>query len=192
MVKEACLLAKQNNPELNFGIFDNDGDGLIDNCYIIYAGYSEASTANDDDMWPHSWYMGDDKFNIDGVTINNYSCSAELVGQPGLPLLPTMDGIGTFTHEFGHVLGLKGMYDTDDYVGGYGIDPGSYSLYASGSYNNNSRTPPYLMAFERMQLGWMVEGSPAWKFQLWLLLPAYSGQAPALSYYHGDFLFSSL
>ena len=161
MVKEACLLAKQNNPELNFGIFDNDGDGLIDNCYIIYAGYSEASTANDDDMWPHSWYMGDDKFNIDGVTINNYSCSAELVGQPGLPLLPTMDGIGTFTHEFGHVLGLKDMYDTDDYVGGYGIDPGSYSLYASGSYNNNSRTPPYLMAFERMQLGWMVEGSPA-------------------------------
>ena len=73
MVKEACLLAKQNNPELNFGIFDNGGAGLIDNCYIIYAGYSDASSANHDDMWPHSWYMGDDKFNIDGVNINNQS-----------------------------------------------------------------------------------------------------------------------
>ena len=65
-----------------------------------------------------------------------------------------MDGIGTFTHEFGHILGLKDMYDTDEYLNGYGIDPGDYSLYASGSYNNDSRTPPCLMAFERMQMGW--------------------------------------
>lgn len=34
----------------------------------------------------------------------------------------------------------------------------AYSLYASGSYNNDSRTPPCLMAFERMQMGWMKEG----------------------------------
>lgn len=159
MVREACELAKQNNPGLDFSQFDNDGDGLVDNVYVIYAGYSEASTANDDDIWPHTWYMGDDRFKIDGVTVNNYSCSAELVGQPGSPKAPTMDGIGTFTHEFGHILGLKDMYDTDDYVNGYGTDPGKYSLFASGSYNNSSRTPPCLMAFERLQLGWMSEGA---------------------------------
>lgn len=158
MVKEACMLAKADNPDLDFAQFDNDGDGMMDNCYIIYAGYSEASTANGDDMWPHSWYMGEEQFTIDGITINNYSCSAELVGQPGLPATPSMDGIGTFTHEFGHILGLKDMYDTDDYVGGYGIDPGAYSLYASGSYNNNSKTPAGLMAFERLQMGWMKQG----------------------------------
>ena len=77
---------------------------------------------------------------------------------PGAPVVPSMDGIGTFTHEFGHVLGLKDMYDTDNTSNGKGIDPGAYSLYASGSYNNDSRTPPCLMAFERMQLGWMKEG----------------------------------
>ena len=159
MVKEACLLAKQNNPDMDFSQFDNDGDGLMDNCYIIYAGYSEASTGNDDDMWPHSWYMGDEKFQIDGITINNYSCSAELVGTYLQYPTPTMDGIGTFAHEFGHVLGLKDMYDTDNYVGGYGIDPGRYSMYASGSYNNGSRTPPYLMAFERVQMGWLSAGN---------------------------------
>lgn len=158
MVKEACLLAKENNPGLDFSLFDNDGDGQMDNCYIIYAGYSEASTANDDDIWPHSWYMGDESFTIDGTAIENYSCSAELVGMPGAPALPTMDGIGTFTHEFGHILGLKDLYDTDDDTGGYGVDPGTYSIYASGSYNNDSRTPPYLWAFERMQMGWMEEG----------------------------------
>ena len=159
MVKEACQLAKAANPGLDFSQFDNDGDGVVDNCYIIYAGYSEASTANADDMWPHSWTMGDDVFEIDGVQIDEYSCSAELVGMPEYPKTPTMDGIGTFTHEFGHILGLKDMYDTDDYTNGYGVDPGAYSLYASGSYNNDSRTPPYLMAFERLQMGWAVEGT---------------------------------
>lgn len=83
---------------------------------------------------------------------------AFLEGNPGAPVVPSMDGIGTFTHEFGHVLGLKDMYDTDDTSNGKGIDPGAYSLYASGSYNNDSRTPPCLMAFERMQMGWMKEG----------------------------------
>lgn len=159
MIKEACLLAKEANPGLDFAQFDNDGDGVVDNCYVIYAGYSEASTANPDDMWPHSWTMGDDVFEIDGVKIDEYSCSAELVGMPGAPEKPTMDGIGTFTHEFGHILGLKDMYDTDDYTNGYGVDPGAYSLYASGSYNNESRTPPCLMAFERLQMGWAQEGT---------------------------------
>ena len=159
MVKEACLLAKQDHPELDFSQFDNDNNGVMDNCYIIYAGYSEASTANDDDIWPHSWNMGDEAFSIDGIKINEYSCSAELVGMPGNPIKPSMDGIGTFTHEFGHVLGLKDQYDTDSYTNGKGLDPGDYSLYASGSYNNNSHTPPCLMAFERMQMGWMKEGT---------------------------------
>lgn len=158
MVKEAVELAKKNNPDLDFSQFDNDGDGEMDNCYVIYAGYSEASTANKDDIWPHSWYLDGD-YKVDGIKIYNYSCSAELVGMPGSPAVPSMDGIGTFTHEFGHVLGLKDMYDTDDYTNGKGLDPGDYSLYASGSYNNKSRTPPCLMAFERMQMGWAKEGT---------------------------------
>ena len=158
MVSEALEMVRKDHPELDFSQFDNDGDGEMDNCYIIYAGYSEASTANANDIWPHSWNMGTDKPEYDGIKVNNYSCSAELVGMPGSPVVPSMDGIGTFTHEFGHVLGLKDMYDTDSYDNGMGLDPGDYSLYASGSYNNDSRTPPYLMAFERMQMGWMREG----------------------------------
>lgn len=159
MIAEAVALAKADHTEVDFSQFDNDGDGLMDNCYVIYAGYSEASTANDDDMWPHSGHMADKTgTTVDGTAVYNYSCSAELVGMPGYPATPTMDGIGTFAHEFGHVLGLSDMYDTDSYSNGYGLDPGNYSMYASGSYNNDSRTPPCLMAFERMQLGWSVAG----------------------------------
>lgn len=150
MIVEACQMAKADHPELDFSRFDNDGDGYMDNVNVVYAGYSEASTGDGDDMWPHSWTLSDESIRIDGITVNNYSCSAELVGASGTK----MDGIGTFTHEFGHILGLKDMYDTDQYLNGYGIDPGGYSLFASGSYNNDSRTPPCLMAFERMQMGW--------------------------------------
>lgn len=155
MVREAVQMAKADNPSLDFAQFDNDGDGEIDNTYIIYAGYSEASTANDNDIWPHSWNMGTEDLTVDGVRVNNYSCSAELVGMPGYPATPSMDGIGTFAHEFGHVLGLKDQYDTDGTENGNALNPGAYSMYASGSYNNDSHTPPLLMAFERLQLGWM-------------------------------------
>lgn len=150
MIYDACNIAKSENPDIDFSIFDNDKDGYMDNVNIIYAGYSEASTGNPDDMWPHSWTLDEFAITVDGIVIDAYGCSAEFVGASG----EKMDGIGTFTHEFGHVLGLKDMYDTDEYTDGYGLDPGDYSLFASGSYNNESRTPPYLMAFERMQMGW--------------------------------------
>ena len=150
MIVDACNLAKAAHPEIDFSIFDNNNDGLMDNVNVIYAGYSEASTGNADDMWPHSWTLEEEAITIDNVKINAYACSAEFVGASG----EKMDGIGTFAHEFGHLLGLKDVYDTDQYYDGYGLDPGQYSIYASGSYNNDSRTPPCLMAFERVQLGW--------------------------------------
>lgn len=150
MIVDACNIAKQNNPDLDFSIFDNNKDGYMDNVNIVYAGYSEASTGNGDDMWPHSWTLDEFSLTIDNTIINAYGCSAEFVGASG----EKMDGIGTFAHEFGHVLGLKDTYDTDQYTDGYGVDPGDYSMFASGSYNNESRTPPYLMTFERSQMGW--------------------------------------
>lgn len=155
LVIEAAQKAKADHPEIDFSKFDNDGDGYMDNINVIIGGYSQASSGDEKDMWPHSYRLKTDdedlSIEIDGIRVNNYSVSAELVGASGV----AMDGIGTFTHEFGHILGLKDMYDTDDYDGGIGIDPGAYSLYASGSYNNNSRTPAALMTFERIQMGWL-------------------------------------
>lgn len=156
MVREAVLATKADHPELDFSQFDNDGDGVMDNCYVIYAGYSQASSAVDNDIWPHSWKMEDQSLVIDGTVVYEYSCSQELVG--GDRSVKRMDGIGTFTHEFGHILGLDDLYDTDDYNNGIGVHPGNYSLYAHGSYNNNSRTPAGLWAFERNQMGWLEEG----------------------------------
>jgi len=181
MIREAVESARADHPELDFSQFDNDGDGYMDNINVIFPGYSEASSGETNDMWPHSYNLTklSAAFNIacrvnetDSITVNNYSVSAELVGSSG----GKMDGIGTFTHEFGHILGLRDLYDTDDYTDGIGLNPGDYSIYASGSYNNESRTPPYLMAFERQQMGWL-ELQPIDKAEDVSLEPIYKNTA---------------
>ena len=50
----------------------------------------------------------------------------------------TIDGIGTFAHEFGHCLGLPDFYDTGD--GDY-YGMGSWDIMCLGCYGNNGYTP---------------------------------------------------
>lgn len=141
MVIEAC---QQLDSEVDFTQYDRDGDGLIDNVYVFYAGSGEASGGGANSVWPHSWnvvYVGNYMF--DGVRLANYACSNEWYSGP--------DGIGTFVHEFSHVMGLPDLYATS-YTSSF--TPGSWCVMDNGSYNNNSRTPPGYGAFERNALGW--------------------------------------
>jgi len=158
-VKEACTLA---DPLVDFSQYDHDGDGLVDNVFIYYAGYGEADSGKGNTIWPHAAdYRGvckdagvsDTKLELDGKQIASYTCSNEINGQTQYAQ-PT--GIGTFVHEFGHVLGLADHYDSQaSSVGGEAFHPGAYDTMASGSYNNNGNTPPTFSAFERASLGWL-------------------------------------
>lgn len=150
MLVEACELLDE---EVDFSIFDNDGDGNVDNVYMYYAGTAESSTDEESDIWPHAWNISSvnrEPFYFDGVRINRYACSNEWEfyhagdGQP--------DGIGTFIHEFSHVLGLPDLYATS-YTSAF--TPGSWSVMDTGCYNNDSRTPPLYSSFERSALGWI-------------------------------------
>lgn len=76
MVAEACALA---NNEVDFTQFDMNNDGIVDAVHVIFAGAGEASTGEDDAIWPHRWsFYPSDEFNIefDGVRLKDYSCSA--------------------------------------------------------------------------------------------------------------------
>ncbi|MFA6704266.1 MAG: M6 family metalloprotease domain-containing protein [Bacteroidales bacterium] len=151
MVAEACQLADAAG--VNFADYDNDGDGEVDNIYCYYAGPSEAEGASSDHIWPHAWHHNSYALQLDGVYVNRYACSNEIKGISG----STMTGIGTFCHEFGHVLGLPDFYDTNYATDGYATALGLsyFSLMSSGNYLNNGNTPPYLTAVERSMLGWM-------------------------------------
>lgn len=147
MAIEACQLL---DDEIDFTEYDRDNDGQIDNVYIFYAGYGEANGGSANTVWPHSWdiYEGAGKtIVLDGVRLNHYACSNELNPDDRI------DGIGTFCHEFSHVLGLPDLYSTQ-YTNSF--TPGSWSLMDQGSYNNDSRTPPYLSIYERYALGWIT------------------------------------
>ncbi|MBQ7162014.1 MAG: M6 family metalloprotease domain-containing protein [Bacteroidales bacterium] len=130
--------------------FDTDHDGRLDNIYIFYAGYGESDGGGANTVWPHAYTLAN-KGMVGGLKLGEYACSAELEWYT-----KKMCGIGVFCHEYGHTLGLPDFYDTDyEGSGGECLGLDNLSLMASGCYNNDSRTPPYLTAEELMELGWL-------------------------------------
>ena len=81
---------------------------------------------------------------LDGVNISTYSMEPE-----EYPTTMGLSPIGVFCHEFGHVLGLPDLYDTDYSSAGCG----HWTVMASGSYNGNSKVPAHFDAWCKEQLG---------------------------------------
>lgn len=141
--------AKIVDDDVDFSQYDLDGDGYVDNVFIFYAGRGEASGGGSATVWPHAWTLEEagKVVTCDGVKISRYACTNELLNRK------TPDGIGTFTHEFSHVMGLPDLYNTEeDYI--Y-YTPCEWSVMDYGPYNNNSRTPPTYAAYERNALQWI-------------------------------------
>ncbi|MCM1377404.1 MAG: M6 family metalloprotease domain-containing protein [Clostridium sp.] len=149
MVEEALTAL---DPTVDFSQYDHDGDGYIDNIYIFYAGYGEADSYKADTIWPHSADLIDFDLpelpQVDGVYANRYGMSNEVDYSYRRP-----DGIGTFVHEFSHVMGLPDLYHTEDSSNLY--TPGDWSVLDSGPYNDQGRTPPNYSIHERYAMNWM-------------------------------------
>ncbi|MDE5790002.1 MAG: M6 family metalloprotease domain-containing protein [Muribaculaceae bacterium] len=148
MIIEACGMIAD---EVDFSLYDADDDGFIDNVFAFYAGYGEnlGAMVPSECVWPHSWDIAEATsvpYYFNGKRLNHYACTNEI------DLTNTMDGIGTFVHEFSHVMGLPDLYATNY---SFAFTPGRWSVMDEGPYNNNSRTPPCYSAFERLSLGWL-------------------------------------
>ena len=145
---------------LDWSRYDWDGDGEVDQVYIIYAGYGESAGAPSYTVWPHEWslsagkYYGDGPGPIElgGYTIDTYAMSCELASNSGIHL----DGIGTACHEFSHCLGFPDFYDTS-YDGGFGMN--YWDVMDAGCYNgphlNRGEVPVGFTAYERWFAGWL-------------------------------------
>lgn len=149
MVREACRAA---NADVNYADYDWDGDGEVDQVFVIYAGYGQNYGADENTIWPHEFKMS---YNypdlvLDGMTIDTYACSCELSGTSGANL----DGIGAACHEFSHCLGLPDFYDTSASGSNFGMS--SWDVMDAGSYNDYSRTPAGYSSYERMFAGWLT------------------------------------
>lgn len=146
MVAEACQMAHEAG--VNFKDYDVNGDGILDNVFIFYAGHNEAEGGGAATIWPHQSNISYLNIRLDGVLLASYACTSEYKGNSG----STRCGVGTFCHEFGHVIGQPDFYDTD--YNYYSV--GNWDIMCSGSYNNGGNTPPTFSAYERMYEGWLT------------------------------------
>lgn len=179
MVVDACDAA--NTAGLDFTQYDTDNDGVLDNVFVYYAGYNEAEGAAENTVWPHRWavYTSEESatnytydgtiasVTFDGKRLYDYACTSELSGS----VRSTMCGIGTFCHEFGHVIGMPDYYNTDD---SNKNTLNEWSIMDYGGYSNEGRTPPLYSTYDRFYLGWLTPQEMNSPIDL-TLLPIYQG-----------------
>lgn len=145
--------------DIDWSKYDWDGDGEVEQVFVLYAGYGQATGGPTGIIWPNAWTLdeatanndGNGGFSLDGVFINQYACSNELYQSSG----STPMGLGVFCHEFSHCMGFPDMYDTN-----YSNTPtmGDWDLLASGSYNGPNGIgwcPAGWTSYERAYAGWL-------------------------------------
>lgn len=149
MVAEACQWAATQG--IDFSQYDWDGDGEVDQVFVLYAGKGEADGGAASTVWPHEYALSESDYgkslSFNGVIVDTYACSAELNDRDQL------DGIGTFCHEFSHCMGFPDLYDTG-YSGWFGM--GDYDLMSAGNYNGDSKCPAGYSAYEKHKCGWLT------------------------------------
>lgn len=151
MIVEACQWAHNNGTD--FSKYDWNGDGKVDQVYVIYAGLGEADGGTTNTVWPHMFYLsayeGTEYYGkgltLDGVTIDTYACGPELQGDG------RNNGVGTFCHEFSHCMGFPDLYDYNSSWFGMGY----FDLMDSGSYNGDGYLPAGYSAAEKSDCGWI-------------------------------------
>ncbi|WP_019228257.1 immune inhibitor A domain-containing protein [Sedimentibacter sp. B4] len=147
--------------------YDGDGDfdepdGYIDTFQSVHAGEGEEAgggTLGDDAIWSHSWYARSGLVGIAGPSFNmlggiQIGDSDYWVGK--YTIQPENGGVGVFTHEYGHDLGLPDLYDTSGGENGTGF----WTLMSSGSWMSDGTKdigskPSHMGAWEKLQFGWL-------------------------------------
>lgn len=150
MIQEACSLA---DSLTDFRKYDWNGDGIVEEVFVLYAGYGQATGGPKGTVWPHMYNLSAENIDLelDSVKIDTYACSNELYSNSGT----TNMGLGVFCHEFSHCLGLPDMYDTS-YSGNYGM--GEWDILDQGSYNgpnNLGWCPAGYTGYEKNYSGWL-------------------------------------
>jgi M6 family metalloprotease-like protein len=136
---------------INFADFDNNGDGDMDGLVIFHSGFG-AEQGKNGYIWSHRWTLfGNKTRTYDGTTIRNYCINpskrdfSDGVGT-------TQVRIGVVSHEFGHVLGLPDLYDTDDHSEG----AGEWCIMSGGGWLHKESNPCRMNAWCKTEMNWMT------------------------------------
>jgi immune inhibitor A len=153
--------------------FDHDGnfdepDGYLDHFQSVHAGEGEETgggAQGTDAIWSHRSYANGGQVGV-GPTVNGVpnlangirlGNSSKWIGD--YTIEPENGGVGVFSHEFGHDLGLPDEYDTGGNTG-FGENstawwtPWSQGSYGSVNGEDLGSAPVDATAWERILLGW--------------------------------------
>lgn len=150
MICEAVSLA--NADGFDFSQYDSDSNDIIDHIFVIHAGCGQEagniSCAMADPIWSVRWSAGD----LCGSFYNGKTIATGTIQAENSP-------IGTFSHEFGHDLGLPDLYDSGGGDGQTWEGLGAWALMASGGWNGPSgqagTVPAHMSAWSKYYLGWV-------------------------------------
>jgi immune inhibitor A len=128
------------DPQVDFALYDNDGNGFIDAFITVHAGGGGEQTGDPGDIWSHKWVLPAAR-PADGKQIYAYLT------------IPEDCRIGVCAHELGHLLfGFPDLYDTDYTSEGVG----NWCLMGGGSWNGNGDIPAHPSAWCKVQQGWVT------------------------------------
>ncbi len=127
------------NPHLDFGPYDNDGNGYVDAFIVVHAGRGAEETGAAADIWSHKWVLPSER-SVDGTKVYAYLT------------IPEDARLGVSAHELGHLLfGWPDLYDTDNTSEGVG----NWCLMGSGSWGLGGDRPVHPSAWCKSTQGWV-------------------------------------
>jgi M6 family metalloprotease-like protein len=146
--------------DIDWGKYDWNGDGNINQLLIVYAGRGMHESIGSDLIWPHQWWMSEHlKDRQQGVYCDPIPVSAGdkdylIDCYCALNELRRSGDYGSFgiiCHEYSHCFGLP-----DFYYGSNNKTVGDWDLMDNGNYNGGGFLPAGYSAHERWLMGWLT------------------------------------
>ncbi|WP_082817118.1 M6 family metalloprotease domain-containing protein [Janibacter terrae] len=126
------------NADVDFGPYDNDGNGFVDAFIVVHAGRGAEQTGQATDIWSHKWVLPAER-TVDGTKVFAYLT------------IPEDAKIGVSAHEIGHLIfGWPDLYDTD----GTSEGVGNWCLMGGGSWGGGGDRPTHPSAWCKLTQGW--------------------------------------
>lgn len=148
---EATQMLLEEHPDIDFSVYDWDGDGEVEQVVYVYAGYcgNQSSIKDEGYIWPTTGDFGTIE-TADGHAIRYYSASGELW------VNDTPHGIGTICHEYSHCFLLPDLYPTSSSMVSDLSIVDEWDLMDGGTGINFGWCPPNYSPLEKMIMGWLT------------------------------------
>ncbi len=132
------------DPNINWSLFDKNGNGKIDNIIVVHSGAEAAWNGSTNLFWAHMSTITSTKY-AQSKSIDRYILTSEYIYSGA------SQRIGIDCHEFGHLLNLPDLYDNSNNSNGVG----NYSLMSMGCWANNGLKPVHLDVWSKYKTGFM-------------------------------------